>query len=177
MAEYKNEEPCEFVYRVKAVSKVVDGDTIDCCFDLGFDVLFHSRVRLLGIDTPESRTRHKNEKVYGLLSKEALKSWVHWAVMSDRDDIDIEIRCPEADSRGKFGRILGEVWVNCNAEGEHGGWTNVNKWMCENGYAVGYWGQNKDDVKDEHWKNRLYLAEKGKISLLQLDDDLRTSQA
>ena len=67
MATYK-EEDCQFVYRIEAVTKVVDGDTVDCVFDLGFDVMFLSRVRLLGIDTPESSTRHKNEKVYGLLS-------------------------------------------------------------------------------------------------------------
>ena len=107
MAEYKNEEPCEFIYRVTAVEKVVDGDTIDTVIDLGFDVRICNRVRLLGIDTPESRTRNKVEKVYGLLSKSVLKSWVHWAVMSDRDDIEIQVRCPEADSRGKFGRVLG----------------------------------------------------------------------
>ena len=91
MASYALEEPCEFIYRIKAVTKVVDGDTVDCVFDLGFDVMFHSRVRLLGIDTPESRTRHKNEKIYGKLSKKKLKEWVHWAVESDRDDIDIEL--------------------------------------------------------------------------------------
>ena len=65
MAEYKNDEPCEYIYDVVAVTKVVDGDTMDCVFDLGFDVMFKSRVRLLGIDTPESRTRNANEKVYG----------------------------------------------------------------------------------------------------------------
>ena len=108
METYKETE-CSFVYRVEAVTKVIDGDTLDCVFDLGFDVMVKHRVRMLGIDTPESRTRNLNEKVYGLLSKKHLKSWVHWAIMSDRDDIDIEIRCPEADSRGKFGRILGEV--------------------------------------------------------------------
>ena len=59
MADYKNDEPCEFVYRVETVSKVVDGDTLDCVFDLGFDVMVKHRVRMLGIDTPESRTRHK----------------------------------------------------------------------------------------------------------------------
>ena len=172
MAEYRNEEPCEFIYRVETVTKVVDGDTLDCVFDLGFDVMVKHRVRMLGIDTPESRTRDKVEKVYGLLSKKALKSWVHWAIMSDRDDIEIQLRCPEADSRGKFGRILGELWVNCNSEGEQfEGWTNVNKWMCENGYAVGYWGQNKDDVKDEHWKNRELLAEQGVQQLLPWDED------
>ena len=94
-------------------------------------------------------------------SKEALKSWVHWAIMSDRDDIDIQIRCPEADSRGKFGRILGEIWINCTSEGEHSGWTNINKWMCENGHAVGYHGQNKDDVQDAHMANRKLLNEQG----------------
>ena len=73
--------------------------------------------------------------------------------------------------KGKFGRILGEVWVNCNDEGEYGGWTNVNQWLCENGHAVGYTGQNKDDVKDEHWKNRVLLAEQGVHDLLPWDED------
>ena len=81
MAEYKNKELCEYIYNITAVEKVVDGDTIDAIFDLGFDVRICNRIRLLGIDTPESRTRHKNEKVYGKLAKEALKSWVHWAIM------------------------------------------------------------------------------------------------
>ena len=163
MAEYKNEEPCEFIYSITAVEKVVDGDTIDAVFDLGFDVRICNRIRLLGIDTPESRTRDLEEKFYGKLSSKALKSWVHWAVVSDRDDIEIQLRCPEADSRGKFGRILGEIWINCTEDGhEFNGWTNINKWMCENGYAVGYHGQNKDDVQSEHMANREYLlAEQG----------------
>ena len=76
------------------------------------------------------------------------------------------------DSRGKFGRILGELWVHCGEEGhEYEGWTNLNQWMCEHGHAVGYWGQNKDDVKGEHWKNREYLAETGEQELLQWDED------
>ena len=160
MAEYKNDEPCEFIYRITAVEKVVDGDTIDAVIDLGFDVRLSNRIRLLGIDTPESRTRDLEEKFYGKLSSAALKSWVHWAVVSDRDDIDIQIRCPEEDSRGKFGRILGELWINCSEDGhQYNGWTNLNKWMCENGYAVGYWGQNKDDVEGEHMANRKLLEE------------------
>ena len=57
MAEYKNDDPCEFIYKITAVEKVVDGDTIDAIFDLGFDVRICNRIRLLGIDTPESRTR------------------------------------------------------------------------------------------------------------------------
>ena len=160
MAEYKNDEPCEFIYRITAVEKVVDGDTIDSVIDLGFDVRLSNRIRLLGIDTPESRTRDLEEKFYGKLSSAALKSWVHWAVVSDRDDIEIQLRCPEEDSRGKFGRILGELWINCSEDGhQYNGWTNLNKWMCENGYAVGYWGQNKDDVEGEHMANRKLLEE------------------
>ena len=112
------------------------------------------------------------EKFYGKLSSAALKSWVHWAILSDRDDIEIQCRCPESDSRGKFGRVLGELWINCTEDGhEFGGWTNINKWMCENGYAVGYRGQNKDDVKDQHWQNRLLLEEHGVHELLQWDEN------
>ena len=160
MAEYKNEEPCEFIYNITAIEKVVDGDTIDAVIDLGFDVRFCGRIRMLGIDTPESRTRDLEEKFYGKLSSAALKSWVHWAVVSDRDDIEIQLRCPEADSRGKFGRVLGELWVNCTADGEEfEGWTNVNKWMCENGYAVGYFGGSKEEIEAEHMANRKLLEE------------------
>ena len=160
MAEYKNEEPCEFIYRITAIEKVVDGDTVDAVIDLGFDVRFCGRIRLLGIDTPESRTRDLEEKFYGKLSTAALKSWLHWAIMADRDDIEIKLRCPEADSRGKFGRILGELWINCTADGqEFSGWTNLNKWMCESGYAVGYFGGSKEEIEAEHMKNRKLLEE------------------
>ena len=150
MAEYKTgtRKSCDFIYKITAVEKVVDGDTIDAVLDLGFDVGIRARIRLLGMDTPESRTRDLEEKFYGKLSSSALKSWVHWAVMSDRDDIEIQLRCPEEDSRGKFGRVLGELWINCTADGEEfSGWTNLNKWMCENGYAVGYFGGSKEEIK------------------------------
>jgi micrococcal nuclease len=140
-------------YRIKAVERVVDGDTIDVAIDLGFDVCTSQRVRLLGIDTPESRTSDKEEKKFGLLSKKKMKEWCLKAVASDKDDIEMEIRCPEADSRGKFGRVLAEVWVR-----EDGVWTNVNKWMCDNGYAVPYTGQNKADVQALHLANRERVA-------------------
>lgn len=145
---------CNFKYRVSSIEKIIDGDTIDVNIDLGFDVSTKQRVRLLGIDTPESRTSDKEEKKYGLLSKQKLKDWCLKAVASDKDDIEIEIRCPEADSRGKFGRVLGEVWVS-----EDGQWTNVNKWMCDEGYAVPYTGQNKADVAELHMKNRERLKD------------------
>ena len=94
-----NVEPCNFKYRVSALEKVVDGDTIDVAIDLGFDVCTKQRVRLLGIDTPESRTSDKEEKKFGLLSKKKLKEWCLKAVASEKDDVEIELRCPEADSR------------------------------------------------------------------------------
>lgn len=144
-----SQAPCEFVYRVSAIEKVVDGDTLDVVIDLGFDVCTRQRVRLLGIDTPESRTSDKEEKKYGLLSKKKLKEWCLRAVESEKDDITLELRCPEADSRGKFGRVLAEIWVT-----EDGVATNVNKWLCDNGYAVPYVGQNKADVEALHLANR-----------------------
>jgi micrococcal nuclease len=147
------EQECTFKYRIKALEKVVDGDTIDVAIDLGFDVCTSQRVRLLGIDTPESRTSDKEEKPFGLLSKKKLKEWCLKAVASEKDDIEMEIRCPEADSRGKFGRVLAEVWVR-----EDETWTNVNKWMCDNGYAVPYTGQNKADVQALHMANRERVA-------------------
>ena len=149
---------CEFVYRVSSLEKVIDGDTIDVTIDLGFDVCTRQRVRLLGIDTPESRTSDAEEKKYGLLSKEKLKVWCMKAVTSEKDDIDIELRCPEKDSRGKFGRILAEVWVS-----EGGQWTNVNKWLCDKGYAVPYSGQNKKDVEALHELNRAKLRVRGEV--------------
>ena len=157
MTEY-SQEPCEFIYKVSSLEKVVDGDTIDVTLDLGFDVCTRQRVRLLGIDTPESRTSDAEEKKFGLLSKKKLKEWCLKAVESEKDDIEIELRCPERDSRGKFGRILAEVWVS-----ENGQWTNVNKWMCEEGYAVPYIGQNKKDVEELHMINRKKLIERGEV--------------
>ncbi len=149
---------CNFKYRVSSLEKVVDGDTIDVNIDLGFDVCTKQRVRLLGIDTPESRTSDKEEKVFGLLSKKNLKEWCLKAVASEKGDIEIELRCPEADSRGKFGRVLAEVWV-----GEDGNWTNVNKWMCDEGYAVPYAAQNKAEVEELHLKNREIIRSRGEI--------------
>ena len=150
------QEPCEFIYRVSSLEKVVDGDTIDVSIDLGFDVCTKQRVRLLGIDTPESRTRDLTEKKFGLLSKKKLREWCLKAVESEKDDIEIQLRCPEADSRGKFGRILAEIWVS-----EDGEWTNVNKWMCDNWFAVPYTGQNKADVEALHMANREKLRGAG----------------
>jgi len=68
---------------------------------------------------------------------------------------------PTGAMQAKFGRILGELWINCTADGEEfSGWTNLNKWMCESGYAVGYHGGSKEEIEAEHMKNRVLLLER-----------------
>ena len=125
---------------------------------MGFDVLIRQRVRLLGIDTEESQTSDNIEKIYVKPAKKQILTWVTKSGESDKDDCEIELRCPERDSVGKYGRALGELWVL-----EDNNWTNVNKWMCENGYAVPYVGQNKNDVRDHHMLHRKMLAERGEL--------------
>ena len=121
-----------YEYFVKEVKNVVDGDTIDVIIDLGFDILFASRVRLAGIDTPESRTTDKAEKALGLEAKEYLKK--HF-----KDAKSVVIRTEKMDSSEKYGRILGWVYVNGESE-------SVNNKMINDGYAWGYLGETK--VKD-----------------------------
>jgi micrococcal nuclease len=127
----------DFSYRVNKVTKVVDGDTIDVVIDLGFDIMYKSRVRLFGIDTPESRTRDKVEKKYGLLSKKFLQENLKKG--------KIVIKTHKDSETGKFGRILGEIFVNG---------ININMLMCSKGHAVEYYGQSKDDIEEAHLKNR-----------------------
>ena len=93
----------DFSYRVKRVTKVVDGDTIDVILDMGFNILFAQRVRLFGIDTPESRTRDLVEKKYGLKAKKFLQDKLKKAK-------SITIRTHKGEEKGKFGRILGDIY-------------------------------------------------------------------
>ena len=124
---------------------VVDGDTVDCILDLGFSILHKCRVRLFGIDTPESRTRDKDEKVRGKLAAKFLKD----AIDNGKKVI---LRTKLKDSKGKYGRVLGEIIVDD---------ININVTMIENYLAVAYHGQNKDDVEAEHLVNRSKLIEMG----------------
>ena len=121
-----------YEYYVRKVENVVDGDTIDVLIDLGFDILFQSRVRLAGIDTPESRTSDKAEKVLGLESKEYLKKYL-------KDAKSVVIKTEKMDSSEKYGRILGWVYINGDTE-------SLNDKMINDGYAWGYLGETK--VKD-----------------------------
>jgi len=119
-------------YRVKKLLNVVDGDTIDVDIDLGFDISLSKRVRMAGIDTPESRTSDKFEKSLGLEAKEYLKKH-----LKDAKEILIKTELP--DSSEKYGRILGWVYVD-------GATKSINEIMIEDGYAWGYMGETK--VKD-----------------------------
>jgi len=137
-----------FVYQAK-VLRIVDGDTIDVDLDLGFSVwLRKQRVRLYGIDTPESRTRNKEEKVRGLLSKAKLKELAPIGST-------IKLKTQIGDERGKFGRILGTLLTQDNI--------NINEFLIENNYAVAYHGQSKDDVEAKHIENAKILKERGEI--------------
>ena len=130
------------------VERVVDGDTIDVVLDLGFDILYKSRVRLYGIDTPESRTRNLDEKARGKMAGAFLKDAIEKGTK-------VVIQTEVKDSRGKYGRVLGNVVVDG---------VNINKKMIESYLAVAYFGQSKNDVEEEHLVNRNKLIELGKFN-------------
>ena len=119
-----------YIYRIRTISKVVDGDTIDASIDLGFDISLEKRIRLAGIDTPESRTTNVKEKAMGLESKEWLKKTLEGAK-------DILIKTELPDSTEKYGRIIGHLFIN-------GQETSLNNQMITSGYALAYDGGTKD---------------------------------
>ena len=118
-----------YIYRIKSVHKVVDGDTIDADIDLGFDISLTKRIRLAGIDTPESRTTDAYEKKLGLEVKDWLKHRLEFAK-------DILIKTELPDSTEKYGRIIGHLYIN-------GEVTSINNQMIDEGYAWEYDGGTK----------------------------------
>jgi micrococcal nuclease len=121
-----------YIYRIKSITKIIDGDTIDADIDLGFDISLTKRIRLAGIDTPESRTRDAYEKKLGLESKDWIKNRLEFAK-------DILIKTEKPNSTEKYGRIIGHLYVN----GED---VSINNQMIAEGYAWEYAGNTK--VKD-----------------------------
>ena len=119
-----------YEYAVKKIVKIVDGDTIDIEIDLGFSLTKKERVRLAGIDTPESRTRDLEEKAEGLLATSFLEKQLDEAV-------DLRVK---TEKDGKYGRMLG--WL-------HDGDKNINKYMVIKGYAWEYDGGKKDKSLDD----------------------------
>jgi len=130
-----------YEYRCKVV-KIVDGDTVDVDIDLGFGVwLKKERIRMFGIDTPESRTRDLDEKKYGLMAKDYITR-----LLDDEGGIVLKTR---KDAEGKYGRILGELWRTTDFAD-----TSINDLMIKNHHAVAYHGQSKDDIAEQHIINR-----------------------
>jgi micrococcal nuclease len=141
-----------FEYHAR-VNKVIDGDTINVDIDLGFNtILSNQSVRLLGIDTPESRTSDKVEKVFGNLSKEKVKEFI------DKCEGQIILQISLGDSEEKFGRLLGKV---INPKGN----SSLNEWLIWNNYAVAYNGENKNKVQEAHLSNRKILIDKKEVKM------------
>ena len=132
-----------YEYRCKII-RVVDGDTVDVDIDLGFGVWMHKeRIRLHGIDTPESRTRDLEEKKYGLLAKEQIESFMPIGSMQTLVTVK--------DKVGKFGRILGKFLIHDKKTDAQ---MTINDWMIREHHAVAYHGQNKETIAEEHLRNR-----------------------
>ena len=133
-----------YEYKV-TLDRVIDGDTVDVDIHLGFNVvLSKQRIRLHGIDTPESRTRNKEEKIRGLISKDYVK---------DNCYVGSTIRL-QSKERGKFGRILGVIYKD-------GDTISINQKMIEEGFAVPYTGGNKEELDALHEANKQKLIAKG----------------
>ncbi len=138
-------------YRFNLV-KVIDGDTVDVDIDLGFGVwLKKERIRLAGIDTPESRTRELEEKKFGLIAKAKVKELLNY---------DSCILVTFKDEKGKFGRILGDFEMIY--KGTKAPFSLVEYLITEH-YGVRYFGQNKDLIRTEHLANREWLLKRGKV--------------
>lgn len=134
--------------------KVIDGDTIIVDIDLGFNIILSDQsLRLIGIDTPESRSKDKIEKFFGLLSKKAVENFIN---NNKTNEFIIETTLNN-DNDEKFGRILAKIYNN-NKE-------CLNDWLINNNYAVAYNGENKEKVKNLHLENRKKLIDKGLASM------------
>ena len=141
-----------YEYRAK-INKVVDGDTVDVDIELGFDiVLTGQRVRIMGIDTPESRTSDEVEKVFGLAAKNRLKE-----LLGPTAVLRTQVEKDGDDAKGKFGRILGDFVA---PDGRM-----VTEVMIEEGHCVPYFGGSKEDTQAAHAVNRARLIAEGKVVL------------
>jgi len=148
-------------YNVK-ILKIVDGDTVDVDIDLGFGiVLTDERVRIMGIDTPESRTSDKVEKIFGLASKDRLKH------LLDKEAVLVTtIDKGGEDMKGKFGRVLGDFKCYYAPEDRE---ATVSEILIKEGHAVAYHGQSKDDVQGQHMINRERLLKEGLVTQEEID--------
>ena len=119
-----------YEYKIKEIVHFVDGDTFDCTVDLGFNISHKIRVRMYGINTPESRTRDLEEKARGLASKKRLTE------LLEQHEGNLIL---QTNKKGKYGRYLGTIFADQNA-GDGQEQTNINRQLIEEGYAVEYFG-------------------------------------
>ena len=154
------------MYEYRAtVLKVIDGDTVDVDIDLGFGiVLKDERVRIMGIDTPESRTRDKVEDLFGEAAKARVKE-----LMGESIVLKTQINKNGEDMKGKFGRILGDFKVYHSATDS---WRMLTEILVEEGHAVAYFGGSKEEVKAKHLENRKKLLSEGVVSQQDYDREL-----
>ena len=146
-----------YEYRATII-KVVDGDTVDVDIDLGFGIIMKDeRVRIMGIDTPESRTRDKEEKKFGLAAKSRLQE----LLTTDELVIKTQVGRGGEDMRGKFGRVLGDFTVYYP---DTDSYTLVTKIMINEGHAVEYHSGSKDVLIKAHMANRKKLIAEGIVS-------------
>jgi endonuclease YncB( thermonuclease family) len=122
-----------YEYRIHEVDRVVDGDTIDVTIDLGFDILYKTRVRLYGINTPETRTKDLEEKEKGLAAKQRMNEIINHAQHMGHHLI------LQTKEKGKFGRYLGIIIIE-DCRPDHDTRTNINQLLVEEGHAVPYDG-------------------------------------
>ena len=140
-----------YEYKCK-VLRVVDGDTVDVDIDLGFDMWIHNeRVRLYGIDTPESRTRDLEEKKAGLFAKDVVE---HYLPVGSK-----QVLRTHKDKVGKYGRVLGEFIIH---DSEQDRQTTINEFMIRHKIGVEYSGKSKEEIKQQHVDNsRMELVGRG----------------
>lgn len=148
-----------YEYRAK-IRRIVDGDTVDVDVDLGFGIwMMDERVRIKGIDTPESRTRDKTEKQFGLASKARLKQLLP---LGSIQVLRTTVNKDGEDMKGKFGRIIGDFQVYYAPTDNTRPAGNI---LIEEGYAVAYTGGSKQEIEQQHLANRKRLLQEGKILL------------
>jgi len=144
-----------YEYKCRIV-KIIDGDTVDVDIDLGFGIwVRNERVRIHGIDTPESRTRDKEEKKFGLLAKDFVKKTLPVGSIQT-----LVTEKPGDEAKGKFGRILGKFRVYDPVEDRE---NFMGEIMIRENLAVRYHGQSKDDIEEQHLANRKILIESGRM--------------
>ena len=142
--------------------KVVDGDTVDVDIDLGFGIwLRNERVRIMGIDTPESRTSDEVEKLFGKAASRRLKE-----LLGKSPTLRTQVAPDGVDMKGKFGRILGDFDVYCPTTDA---WRPVTTVMSEEGHCVPYYGGSKEDTQAAHEVNRQRLLSEGVVSKEEYD--------